>query len=146
MEDFMDVARGVENRRHPRFDTAFPTRFNLSPDRHFVPEIRKWGVKGAVNNISCEGLLIDSQMDLLDVCQIFSEAMDDDSAFELEVELTDAKNRSVRVKGEVRWYRVSEPLTADRHFLAGLHLKDAESQAVARSIVEWITAKKPNFR
>jgi len=132
----------VDNRKHPRFQTTLPTRFNLNPDHHFVPEIRKWGVKGAVSNISHEGLLIVSHMDLLDVCQIFSEAMDDDSAFELEVELTDSKERSVRVKGEVRWYRMSEPDMANRHFRAGLHLKDRESRAVARSIVESITALK----
>ncbi len=134
----------ADSRKHPRFRTTLPTRFNLNPDHHVVPEIRKWGVKGAVNNISCEGLQIDSHMDLCDVCQIFSEAMDDDSAFELEVELIDAKKRSTRVRGEVKWYRVSEPDKPDRHFQAGLRLRDAESQAVAMDIVESITASEPN--
>jgi hypothetical protein len=134
---------GVDNRRYRRFMTAFPTRFNLCPDRHYVPEIRKWGVKGAVNNISVEGLLIDSQLDLLDICQIFSVAMDD-SAFELEVELTDARKRSVRLKGEVRWYRISGPDVADRHFQAGLYLRELESKSVATAIVKAIMARKPS--
>ncbi|NIQ37873.1 MAG: hypothetical protein GTN81_04695 [Proteobacteria bacterium] len=134
---------GLDNRRYPRFITAFPTRFNLSPDRHYVPQIRKWGVKGAVNNISIEGLLIDSHLDLLDICQIFSEATDD-STFELEVQLTDARKRSVRLKGEVRWYRIGGPDAEDRHFQAGLYLREPDSKSVARKIVQAIMVRKPS--
>lgn len=139
----MNASMGVENRKYPRIETALSIRFNLNPDHHFVPGIRKMGVGGTVRNISFEGLLIDSRLDLLDVCQIFPEAMEDDSAFELEVVLTDSRERRVLVKGAVRWYRVGGPEKKIRQFQAGLYLKDAESRAVARSIVESIIATAP---
>jgi len=131
---------GVENRKHPRFETTLSIRFNLNPDHHFVPGIRKMGVGGTVRNVSPEGLSIDSRLDLLDVCQIFPEAIEDDSVFELEVEVTDFRKRKARIRGTVRWYRLSEPENNIRHFQAGLYLKDAESRAIARSIVESIAA------
>jgi len=131
---------GVDHRKYPRLDTALSIRFNLNPDHHFVPRIRKMGVGGTVHNISSEGLLIDSQLDLLDVCQIFPEAMDDDSAFELELQLTDSRERRVLIRGAVRWYRLSEPERKIRHFQAGLYLKDAESRAIVRSFVESVVA------
>ncbi len=126
----------VENRKHPRLETTIPVRFNLNPDHHFVPGIRKMGVRGTVRNVSSDGLLIDSRLDLLDLCQIFSEAMEDESAFELEAALTDSKGRRVLIRGELRWHRLGEPKGDIWHFQGGLFLKDSESQGVARNIVE----------
>jgi len=124
-----------EKRKYQRVETIIPIRFNLNPDHHFVPGIRKMGVGGTVRNISSEGLLIDSRLDLLDVCQIFPEAMEDDSAFELELVLTDSRERRLLIRGVVRWYRLSEPQGNIRHFRAGLYLKDAESRSIAKSII-----------
>jgi hypothetical protein len=73
-------------------------------------------------------------MALLDICQIFSEQVEEDSPFELEVVLTDPVNRRQLIKGQVRWYRLSEPEADVRHFRAGLHLKDTESQAITRRL------------
>jgi hypothetical protein len=129
-----------ENRKSPRFGIALPVRFNLNPDYHFVPAIRKMGVGGTIRNISSEGLLIDSQLDLLDLCQIFYEAMEDDSDFQLEMQVRDPRNRSTRIRGTVRWYNLSEPERNMRHFQAGLHLWDTGSRAIARSIVESVTS------
>lgn len=129
---------GAENRKHPRFKTKIPIRFNLNPNYHVVPTIRKMGVGGTLRNVSSEGLLIDSRLDLIDVCQIFPEDMDDGSPFELEVLLTDSRDRRYVIRGSVRWYRVSEPARNVRHFQAGLSVSDGESLAVARSIVRSI--------
>lgn len=82
--------------------------------------------------------MLDSRLDLLDVCQIFSEAMEDDSPFELEV-VADFRRRRLIIRGSVRWYQVSEPQGDIRHFQAGLHLKEYESRTVAGNIVEFIT-------
>jgi hypothetical protein len=131
-----------ERRKHPRFKTAIPVRFNLNPDYHFVPAIRKLGVGGKARNISSEGLQIDSQMDLLDLCQIFSEAIEDNAPFELEVFLVDPRERRTLIKGAVRWYRLDELKGDIRHFQAGLYLKDAESRAIARNIIEYTSARK----
>ena len=133
-----------DNRKHPRNATAFPIRFNLNPDYHYVPTIKKLGVGGTIHNISWEGIRIDSQMDLLDVCQIFSEELDDDSAFRLEVLVTDHRKRTQYIKGEVRWYRVSEPERNIRHFQAGLYLKDVESQSVTKSMVRSMNSRAMN--
>ena len=134
----------ADKRKHPRFETTLPIRFNLNPNYHFVPGIRKTGVGGTIRNISSEGLLIDSRLDLLDVCQIFPEAIEDDSAFELEVMFTDSKDRRLLFRGAVRWYCLSEPERNIRHFRAGLYLKDPESRAIARNIIESITLTAPN--
>jgi hypothetical protein len=134
----MDPPTKDDRRKYHRFETTIPIRFNLNPDFHFVPGIRKLGVGGKANNISIEGLLIDSRMDLLDVCQIFPEAMEDHSAFELEVALTDLRGRRELIRGAVRWYRLSKPKNDVRHFQAGLYLKDTESRAVAKGMVQSI--------
>lgn len=85
-------------------------------------------------------------MDLLDICQKFSEEIEKDSPFELEVVLTDPVNRRQLIKGQVRWYRLGEPETDVRHFRAGLHLKHAESQAITRGIIGRITEKSNTSR
>jgi len=131
---------GPEQRKNPRFDMSLAMRFNLNPDHHFVPEIRKMGVGGTIRNISCEGIRIDSDLDLLDVCQIFPEAIDDGSTFELEIQLTDHRERRLLLRGEVKWYRVTEPERNIRHFQAGLCLRDAESRTIASDIVESIAS------
>ncbi len=77
-------------------------------------------------------------MDLLDVCQIFSEEMDGDSAFHLEVVFTDHRDRRHLMRGAVRWYRLSESERDIQQFQGGLYLKDAESRTIAKSIVESI--------
>jgi hypothetical protein len=133
-----------ENRKYRRFLTTLPVRFNLNPDHHVVPAIRKMGVGGTVRNISTEGLLIDSRLDLLDICQIFPEAMDDNSDFQLELQLTDSRERRLLIRGVVKWYHLSEPDSKIRHFQAGLYLKDPESRAIAQSLVESITAEALN--
>jgi hypothetical protein len=127
-----------EQRKNPRFDMSLTMRFNLNPSHHFVPEIRKMGVGGRIRNISCEGICIHSELDLLDVCQIFPEAIDDGSTFELEIQLTDHRERRLLLRGAVKWYRVSEPEQKVRHFQAGLCLRDAESRTIASDIVESI--------
>jgi hypothetical protein len=48
--------------------------------------------------------------------------------------------RKVRIRGAVKWYRVDEQPGDLLHFMAGVHLKDAESQAVATGLVT--SAKK----
>jgi len=128
-----------ENRRNPRFKAAFPVRFNLDPKHHFVPRIRKTGIGGTVRDVSSEGLRIESEMDMLDVCQIFHEAIEDDSVFGLELVVSDSEHGKTPVKGEVRWYRVGDPQNDLRGFRAGLHLKDANSRAAVRTMIESIS-------
>jgi hypothetical protein len=124
----------MERRKHPRFEASVPIRFNLDPDHHYVPAARKLGVGGTARNISVEGLMIDARMDLLDVCQIFPEVLEDDSVFGLELFFMDSRGRKTVIRGEVIWYQLSEPAGDIRNFKAGLHLKDAESQAGFRSM------------
>jgi len=125
----------ADNRKYTRFETTIPIRFNLNPDYHHVPRIRKLGVGGTVRNVSLQGLGIDSRMDLLDLCQIFSEAMEEDSPFELELFLSDPKKGRELIKGAVRWHRLSESERDIWHFQAGLYLKDAADQVTARGII-----------
>ncbi len=133
------LSLGVENRKYPRFKTRIPIRFNLNPNFHVVPTIRKMGVGGMLRNVSFEGLFIDSQLDLVDVCQIFPEDLEEGSPFELEVVFIDSREKRFVIRGTVRWYRVSKSEKNTRYLQAGLYLKDAESRAVARSIVKSIT-------
>jgi hypothetical protein len=128
-----------DNRKHPRHATAFPIHSNLNRDFHHVPAIRKMGVAGTIRNVSLQGLGIDSQMDLLDVCQIFPEAIEDGSPFELEIQFWDSRGRRVLLRGSVRWHRVWEPENNIRHFEAGLQLKDDESRTAAGVLIESIT-------
>jgi len=132
----MRRTKGEENRKYPRIETALPIHFNLNPDHHYVPNLKKLGVAGTVRNISFEGLGIDSRMDLLDVCQIFPEEVERGSTFQLEVSITNPMKGTRWMRGAVRWYRVSEPDRDIREFRAGLHLKDSESRAVANGLVE----------
>ncbi len=131
----------AENRKHPRFKTRIPIRFNLNPDYHLVPEIKKIGVGGIAGNISREAVMIDSRMDLLDVCQIFHEAIEDDSALEIEVFITEPSGRMEVMRGSMRWCELSNPESNIRHFQAGLHLNEAESRAVATLIVESLPSR-----
>ena len=135
----MSSPMGGENRKYPRFETTLPIHFNLNPDYHYVPAIRKLGVAGTILNVSLEGLGIGAQMDLQDVFQIFAEAIEEDSPFELDVVFWDSKGRRFVIRGSVKWYKVSEAKNDTRHFKAGLHLRDAESRAATREIVESIT-------
>jgi len=135
----MRRAAGKENRKYPRFETALLIHFNLNPDYHYVPQIKKLGVGGHLRNVSLEGIGIDSQMDLQDVCQIFSEAIEEDSPFELEVIFWDSRGRSVLLRGSVKWYQVDEPENDIHDFKAGLYLKDYESRTATRSIIGCIT-------
>jgi len=128
-----------DNRKHPRNANAFPIRFNLNPDYHHVPAIRRLGVGGTARNVSSKGLLIDSWMDLLDLCQIFSEAIEDGSPFELEVVLTNSRQRRLLIRASVRWYQLSESENGIRYLRAGLQLKDDESLPAARALIESIT-------
>ena len=130
-----------EERQQPRFDTAITVHFNLNPDYHYVPTIRRLGVAGTVRNVSMAGLAIDARMDLLDTCQIFSEAMEEDSPFELEVVFSGFREERLLVRGSVRWYRMSEPSEGMRYFQAGLYLKDAESRAIVKGII--VSSHKP---
>lgn len=52
-------------------------------DFHYVATITSLGIGGTIRNVSSAGLLIDARMDLLDICQIFSEEREEDSPFEL---------------------------------------------------------------
>jgi hypothetical protein len=130
----MSGPRQEERRRQPRFETTIPIHFNLNPDYHYVPIIRKLGVGGTVCNISREGFRIDAGMDLLDVCQIFAEEIEDDLPFELEVVFWDSRGTRLLVSGSVRWYAVSERENDIRHFKAGLYLRDAESRGTLKKM------------
>jgi len=132
----MEEAMEKEQRKNVRLETSLAMRFNLNPDHHFVPGIRKMGVGGAIRNICCEGICIVSELDLLDVCQIFPEAIEDGATFELEVQLTDDRERRLLIRGGVKWYRVGEPEKNVRHFQAGLYLRDGESRAIANTILD----------
>jgi len=125
-----------EQRKNVRLETSLAMRFNLNPDYHFVPGIRKMGVGGTIRNISCEGICIVSDLDLLDVCQIFPEDIEDGANFELEVQLTDHRERRLLIRGRVKWYKIGEPERNVRRFQAGLYLKDGESRVIAGNIVE----------
>jgi hypothetical protein len=130
-----------DRRRHTRFETAIPVHFNLNPDYHHVPEIRKLGVGATVRNLSPMGLLIDSRMDLLDMFQVFPEAMEERSPFELEVVVREFRGKRLLLRGSVKWYRLGEPEGSVWHLLVGLHLRDAESRIAARGILESITKR-----
>ena len=135
----MSSSGGGENRKYPRFETTLPIHFNLNPDYHYVPAIKKLGVGGTILNASLEGLGIGAQMGLQDVFQIFAEDIEKDSPFELEVVFWDSKGRRFVIRGSVKWYQVSEAENDIRHFRAGLHLRDDESRAATKKIVESIT-------
>jgi hypothetical protein len=130
----MSGPREVKRRGQPRLETTIPIHFNLSPDYHCVPTIRKLGVGGTVCNISLEGFQIEAEMDRLDVCQIFPEEMEDDSPFELEVVFRDSRGKRLLIRGSVRWYELSEQENDIRHFKAGLYLKDTESRAMLKKV------------
>jgi len=136
----MNKTTGEDKRKHPRFEAALPVHFNLDPNYHYVPSIKRFGVGGRLRNVSREGIRIDSQMDLQDVCQIFSEAIEEDSPFELEVFFWDSWGRSALVRGSVRWYEITEPENDTREFKAGLYLKDDESRTATQRIVHSETA------
>jgi len=135
----MGKAKAEDQRKSPRFGMALPIHFNLNPDYHYVPSIKRFGVGGTLRDVSLEGIRIDSQMDLEDVCQIFSEAMEEGSPFELEVFFWDSRGRSAVLRGSVKWYEVSGPESDVRHFKAGLSVRGEESRSTARSMVESIT-------
>ena len=130
----MSRAAGKENRKYPRFETASTIHFNLNPDYHYVPQIRKLGVGGYLRNVSLEGIEIDTQMDLQDLCQIFAEAIEEGSPFELEVVFRDSRGRRLLIRGSVKWYQVSEAENDIRDFKAGLYLKDTESRALLKKV------------
>jgi hypothetical protein len=138
----MNFAKKEERRKHSRLRTRIPIRFNLNPDYHHVPEMRKMGVGGTLRNVSYEGALIDSRLDLIDVCQIFPEDIEDDSPFELELALTDSREKTWLIRGKVRWYRVSELAQNTRHFQAGIVIKDQQSRAIAKGIIKSVMAIK----
>lgn len=94
---------------------------------------------GTIRKISLEDLVIESSLDLRDVCQIFSEEVEDDCHFELELILTNFKGKRLLIRGSVDWYQLSEPDRGIRHFEAGLYLNDEESRTAARAILESIT-------
>jgi hypothetical protein len=123
-----------EKRKFPRIDVAVPIRFNLDPDYHYVPTIRKSGVTGRVQNISPEGFKIDARMDLLDICQIFPEDPEEGAAFVLDVFFVDFKGNESVIKAEVRWYELGEPEDQIRQFRAGLYLRDPESRGAVRNM------------
>ena len=78
-------------------------------------------------------------MDVLDVCQVFPEEMGEDSPFELEVVLWGSRGTRLLIRGQVRWYRLSEPDGDIRHLQAGLYLNDQESVSIAKRIIEAFT-------
>jgi hypothetical protein len=142
----MGLPMGVENRKRPRLKTAIQVRFNLDSNYHFVPKIREKGIGGTVRNISSEGLGIESELDMLDMCQIFPESIEDGSVFGLELVFIDSERRKTLIKGEVSWHRMSQPQNDLWHFQAGLQPKDTKSRAVARRMFESIsrTTKPPD--
>ncbi len=136
----MDASMRNDKRKHSRFETVVPIRFNLNPDHHFVPNIKSTWVGGTVKNISSEGLLIYARMDLFDVSQIFSESFEDRASVELGVFLTAPCGRPELVRGSVRWYRVSHLEGDVRKLQAGLYLRDVQSRAIANRIIDRIKA------
>jgi hypothetical protein len=142
----MEEAMEKEQRKNSRLETSLAMRFNLNPDYHFVPGIRKMGVGGTIRNICSEGICIVSELDLLDVCQIFPEAIEDGATFQLEVQLTDYRERRLLIRGVVKWYQIREPERNVRHFQAGLYLRDGESRAIANNIVESLASAARDAR
>ena len=47
----MDETTEENRRRHSRFETTIPIHFNLNPDYHHVPQIRKLGVGGHLRRL-----------------------------------------------------------------------------------------------
>ena len=99
----------AEDRTYAQFEARVPVQFNLNPTYHSVPAIRRMGVGGTIRKISPEDLVIESSLDLRDVCQIFSEEVEDDCHFELELILTSFKGKRFLIRGSVDWYQLSEP-------------------------------------
>jgi hypothetical protein len=132
----MNETTAQDKRKDPRFETALPINFNLIPDYRYPYSIVKFGVKGKLRNVSLEGIGIESHMDLEDVCQIFPEAIEEDSPFELEVFLWDSKGKCSLMRGSVRWYEVGEPDSGIRQFKAGLYLRNDKGRSVTESIIE----------
>jgi hypothetical protein len=126
----------TERRRHPRRKAAYPVRFNLNPDHHFMQGLRTMGVGGKIRNVSQGGMMIDSRLDVLDLCQIFPEELEEDSPFELELSLSDSRGRRTLFRGTVKWYRLDEPDGQGlRHFQAGLRLRGENAYAVAETVL-----------
>ena len=121
-----------ERRKHPRLEIDILIHFNLDPDHHYVPGIRKKGIAGRVRNISPEGLRIDAQMDLLDVCQIFPEDTEEGAAFVIDVFFVDSRGKESVIKGEIKWYELGEPEDQIWQFRAGLYLIDADSRTTVK--------------
>jgi hypothetical protein len=128
------IAMEQERRKHPRLEISIPISFNLDPDYHYVPALRKRGVVGRARNISPEGLGIDARMDLLDLFQIFPEDTGERAAFLLDVFFPDTKGSESMIKAEVKWYQLSDPEDQVWQFRAGLYLSDAESRAVVKNV------------
>lgn len=127
-----------EDRRHARFETSIPIRFNLNPTYHLVPGIRMMGVGGTIRKISIQDVIIESRLNLLNVCQIFPEQMEDDCPFELEVVLTNFKGGMIAYQGVGGLVSIEPTTRGIRHFQAGFRLKDDENRTAARPTLESI--------
>jgi hypothetical protein len=126
----------IERRKQARYETAYTTQFNLNPDYHFIQTIRRMGVAGTIRNVSSGGIMIDSRLDVLDVCHIFAEELEEDSPFELELSLSDSRGRRTLLRGTVKWYQVSEPDSQGlRLFRAGLHLRAENISSVTETVL-----------
>jgi hypothetical protein len=140
----MNTHTKEDSRRDVRFNLDLPVRFNLNPDYHYVQSIRKMGVVGRTRNISRSGLSIDSQLDLGDVFQIFPEAIEKESPFEMELEIMGSTKKNTRIKGAVRWYRLEERSGHLFYFEAGIYLTDSDSQKIAQNIVRSLQIPRSN--
>jgi hypothetical protein len=78
-------------------------------------------------------------MDLLDLCQVFPEAIEDGSPFELEVVLTDSRQKRLLIRASVMWYQLGESENGIRYLRVGLQLKNDESLPAACSHIKPIT-------
>jgi hypothetical protein len=98
--------------------------------------IRSMGVAGTIRNVSSGGIMIDSRLDVLDVCHIFAEELEEDSPLELEISLSDSRGRRTLFRGTVKWYQVSEPDSHGlRHFQAGLQLRGENISSVTETVL-----------
>lgn len=128
----------AEDRTYAQFEPRVPVQFNLNPTYHSVPAIRRMGVGGTIRKISPEDLVIESSLDLRDVCQIFSEEVEDDCHFELELILTNFKGGTIAYQGVGGLVSIERTTRGIRHFQAGFRLKDDENRTAARPILESI--------
>jgi len=134
----MNIQVPEDRREYCRFETTIPVHHRIDSQYRHTPETEKLTMAGILRNVSLEGLRIDFQMEVLDVCDVLSE-IGKGSLFEMEVPAGFIEG-GAPLRGVVKWFRVDEPDDGYmQHFRAGLFLNDPESCAVVNGILESMT-------